>query len=405
MSEVNLAIIGCGLISHHHAAGLSLLRSRNIRKINVQAVCSTTIEKAQRLAEEIGSFQEKKPKVYTNYETMLEKEKGLDAVDICTDHRSHHNIAVSCLDAGKHAIVEKPLGITMRACRLMNEAANRNNRVLATAENLRRAALNRAIKWVIDQGMIGEPRFTVWQELTYDLSVVDGTPWRHDKFRAGGGWVLDVGSHLGDLLLYNLGEIDEVYAAVKSLEPVRYLDWPEKKKPVDCTVEDMSMAVFKFINGVLGQWTWTKSAPGEGLLHRAIYGTRGSVDWQHGLDVPAANGSAYKVLELEKLTDMMLSNLSEESREKFFPKGLGSDYKATFWGSDPSFAIELLDFADAILNHGRPEVDGVLGAKAVAVPMAIFESSYIGKPVKVSEVENCTIENYQKEINEKLGIK
>jgi hypothetical protein len=37
--------------------------------------------------------------------------------------------------------------------------------------------------------------------------------------------------------------------------------------------------------------------------------------------------------------------------------------------------------------------------------MAIFESSYIGKPVKVSEVENCTIENYQKEINEKLGIK
>jgi UDP-N-acetyl-2-amino-2-deoxyglucuronate dehydrogenase len=403
--SINLGIIGCGLISHRHAAGLSLLRNKNIRKINLQAVCSTTIEKAQKLAEEIGSFQGKKPKVYTNYETMLEKEPSLDAVDICTDHRSHHNIAVSCLEAGKHAIVEKPLGITMRACRLMNETAYRKNRILATAENLRRAALNRAIKWAIDQGMIGEPRFTIWQELTYDLGVVDGTPWRHDKFRAGGGWVLDVGSHIGDLLLYNLGDIDEVYAAVKSLEPVRYLDWPEKKKPIDCTVEDTSMAVFKFNNGVLGQWTWTKSAPGEGLLHRAIYGTRGSVDWQHGLDITAINGSyKHNVLELQKLTNMMLSNLSEESKEKFFPKGLGSEYKASFWGGDPSFAIELLDFAEAILNQGRPEVNGILGAKAMAVPMAIFESSWLGEPVKISDVENCKIENYQAEINEALGI-
>jgi len=405
MSEINMAIIGCGLISHRHAAGLKLLYDRGVRKISVPVVCSRTVEKAQGLAEEIGTFQGKMPKVYADYEVMLEKEPTLDSVDICTDHRSHHDIAVACLNAGKHAIVEKPLGITMRACRLMNEAAKRNHRVLATAENLRRAALNRAIKWTIDQGMIGEPRFTVWQELTYDLGIVDGTPWRHDKFTAGGGWVLDVGSHLGDLLIYNLGEVDEVYAAVKALELTRYLDWPVKEKPVDCTVEDTSMAIFKFKSGALGQWNWTKSAPGEGLLHRAIYGTKGSVDWQHGLDVTATDGSGHKVVELVKLTDMMLRNLSEESREKFFPKGLGCQYKATFWGGDPSHAIELLDFADAILEDKKPEVDGVMGTKAMAVPMAIFESSFIDKPVKISDVEDCKVENYQKEINEKLGIK
>jgi len=405
MPQINMAIIGCGLISHRHAAGLKMLYDKGVRKINVPAVCSRTAEKAQGLADEIGKFQGKRPNVYADYGAMLEKEPTLDSVDICTDHRSHHDIAVACLDAGKHAIVEKPLGITMRACRLMNEAAQKNNRILATAENLRRAALNRAIKWAIDEGMIGEPRFTVWQELTYDLGIVDGTPWRHDKFTAGGGWVLDVGSHLGDLLIYNLGEMDEVYATVKALELVRNLDWPGKAKPVDCTVEDTSMAIFKFRNGVLGQWNWTKSALGEGLLHRAIYGTKGSVDWQHGLDVAAADGSGHKVVELAKLTDMMLSSLSEESREKFFPKGLGCQFKATFWGGDPSHAIELLDFADAVLEDKKPEVDGILGAKAMAVPMAIFESSFIGKPVKISDVEDCKVENYQKEINEKLGIK
>ncbi len=405
MSEINLAIIGCGLISHKHAAGLQLLRKKNIRKINVLSVCSRTKEKAQTLSKEIGSFQEKKPIVYTDYETMLRMEPDLDAVDICTEHQNHHNIAISCIDAGKHVIVEKPLGITMRACKLMNEAANRNNRILATAENLRRTVLNRTIRWVINEGMIGDPKFTIWQELTYDLGVVDGTPWRHDKFYAGGGWVLDVGSHVGDLLIYNLGEIDEVYATVKTSEPIRYLDWPNREKSVNSTVEDFSISTFKFHSGVLGQWTWTKAAPGRGLLHRAIYGTLGSIDWQKGLDANSSDFKTHNVLGLEELSNMMLNSLSEEHKEKLFPNGIGSEYKATFWGGESSFAIELLDFAEAILNQGRPEVDGVLGAKAVAMPMAIYESSFIGKPVKVSEVENCKIENYQNEINEKLGIK
>jgi UDP-N-acetyl-2-amino-2-deoxyglucuronate dehydrogenase len=405
MSKINMAIVGCGRISHMHVWGLRLLREKGIDCIEIKAVCDPVKERATTLAGEILSFQNETPKIYSDIEVLLQNEDQLDAVDICTHHSTHHRIATEFMDHGKHAIVEKPLGITMRACRLMNEAANRNKVILATAENLRRSILNRSIKWALDEKMIGEPKLLIWQEVSYDLGIVDGTPWRHDKLKAGGGWILDVGSHIGDLLRYNMGEIEEIYGVVKILEPIRYHDWPQQKMPIRSNVEDASVSILKFQNGVLGQWNWTKSAPTEPLSHRAIYGKWGSINWKDGLKIIDKNGSIRQTFTFRELTKIMMTRMSKEEQERFFPKGLGTKLRSSFWGDDASFATELLDFANAIIEQRKPEVDGASGAKAQAVPLAIFESSFIGEPVKVSDVENCRIENYQMEINETLGLR
>lgn len=42
--------------------------------------------------------------------------------------------------------------------------------------------------------------------------------------------------------------------------------------------------------------------------------------------------------------------------------------------------------------------------KDLAICMGVYESSAIGTPVKLIDIENVTIEVYQKEINEALGI-
>ena len=62
-------------------------------------------------------------------------------------------------------------------------------------------------------------------------------------------------------------------------------------------------------------------------------------------------------------------------------------------------AIELYDFADALINK-RPEVDGVNGLKVAALTYAICESACLGKPVRVSDVENNKISNYQQTIDQ-----
>jgi predicted dehydrogenase len=404
MSKLNMAIIGCGRISHNHVQGLQILREKGINYIEIKAVCDPIKEHAIALAKEIISFQNDKPRIYSDIKVLQQSEEQLDAVDICTNHSTHHIIATEFMNSGKHAIVEKPLGITMRACRLMNEVANKNKVVLATAENLRRSILNRSIKWALDYKMIGEPRLLIWLEAGYDLGIIDGTSWRHNKLKAGGGWILDVGTHIGDLLRYIIGDVEEVYGIIKILEPIRYHKWPQRKMPYRSTVEDTSASILKFENGVLGQLNWTKSAPTETFSHQAIYGKQGSINWNDGLKIIDKNGSIRQTYTIDELTKIMMTHISKKEQDIFFPKNLGTKLRSSFWGGNDNFAIELLDFANAIIEQRKPEVDGVLGTKAQAIPMAIFESSFTGEPVKVSDIEDCKIESYQMEINEALGL-
>jgi len=390
--SVNMAIIGCGGMSGAHVRGLELLREAGASNINVVAVCDIVEENARRRAVEIARFQEA-PMIYKELREMLGAEPSIDAVDICTEHRSHHLVAAPCLEEGKHVIIEKPLAITMRACRLIIDAAERSGRVLAVAENYRRMALNRAINWAIRQGRIGKPRMLFWLETGYGLGAWG---WRHDRLKAGGGWILDGGVHFADLFIYNLGDVQEVYAVAKTLEPLRYQGWPEKTGPQPYTVEDLSLATLKFKSGADGLWAWTGVAPGETLNHRVIHGEDGSIGWNRGLVQTGPGNVGQYTVSLQELRNEMMKSLGEEERRSLFPGGLD--------GPNSDVAIELWDFADAILRKRKPEVDGYLGRKAEAVPIAVYESSWLGEPVELRRVENCEVENYQREINESLNI-
>lgn len=69
-------------------------------------------------------------------------------------------------------------------------------------------------------------------------------------------------------------------------------------------------------------------------------------------------------------------------------------------------SVELLDFAESIIDNRKPEVDGEEGARDEAVILAMYESSFKGgKAVAVKEVEELEVEDYQREINERLGLK
>jgi len=390
MSSINLALIGCGGMGGAHLNALGDLKRNGVEIINLVAVCDVDRPKAEAFAERATLMLGQRPSVYGDFHEMLRGEPELDAVDIIVEHGAHHTVAVPCLEASKHVIMEKPLAITMRACKLIVEAAERNGRVLATAENYRRSPQNRAIHWAIEGGMIGEPRLLFWQNASYWLG---SWGWRHDKMAAGGGWCLDGGVHYADLWLYNLGEVEEVYAVNKTLEPNRFTDWPEMKQRTPYTVEDVNMAVLKFRSGVVGQWTWTQVAPGEAFDQSIIYGTKGSVSWQKGLTTLGPGKVGVYSVSPRELQSLMMKGLDPEVKERWFPKGTTNDV-----------AIELHDFAESILRHRKPEVDGLLGAKAEAIPMAVYESSWLGEPVKVEKVENFEIENYQREINERLNL-
>ncbi len=67
-------------------------------------------------------------------------------------------------------------------------------------------------------------------------------------------------------------------------------------------------------------------------------------------------------------------------------------------------AIEYHDFARAILEGGKPEVDALEGRRAMAVVYAIFEAAVLGRRVTVAEVEEGRVRAYQEEIDQALGL-
>jgi predicted dehydrogenase len=380
MEKINLALIGCGGIANAHIEGFKNLSVRGLKVFNIKAVCDVIKENAERKAEAIQHFQGLKPKVYTDIETML-KNESLDAVDICLPHNLHHVVAVKCLERGLHVIIEKPLGITMRAAKIIIDEASRRNKILAVAENYRRAPKERAFWWAIKEGLIGEPRIILWASVSWGPSPWG---WREDKFAAGGSWVFDGGVHWADLDRYQLGmEAEEVFAMCHTFDPV--------KEGVKVTVDDMTMAIIKYEGNVYSQWIWTKAAPAKRIYSHIIYGSKGALS-DEGLQIEK-NEEKIEIQPINALVNSMRMKLPQEIIEKFFPKGVTD-----------TFAIELYDFYDSIINRRKPEVDGIEAYKDMAIPLGFYESAVLNKPVKIKDVEELRVEEYQKEINEELEI-
>ena len=386
-AAVRLAIIGCGGMARRHTRSLAEVARKAPGLFIVDAVCDVDEARARALRQEVTAFQAEPPGVYAEVSRLL-GERRPEAVDIVLPHFQHHAVAIECLAAGAHVLTEKPLALTIRAGRRMLDAAARAGRVLAVAEQARRGPAARALYWAVNTaGLIGEPRMLFAQYVGFSLGVTVGTPWRHDRLLAGGGWMLDGEVHYVDLLRYVFGEVVEVYGQVRAFEPTRYLDGAQRADPVPSSVEDTAAALLTFASGVMGTLTWTQSAPGRGFGHRRYYGSGGSLD-DEGLT--RRDGSQRS---LEALRGDYLASLGPDEREALFPLGITDDV-----------SLELYEFLAATRGGEAPEVDGLEGLRDMAVCEAIYESSVAGRPVWVDDVLAGRIDTYQRPVDEHWGL-
>jgi len=80
-------------------------------------------------------------------------------------------------------------------------------------------------------------------------------------------------------------------------------------------------------------------------------------------------------------------------------------YKYDFPVTDRKIlALEYHEFAECIRTGAKPEVDGAVARRDVALVYALFESQYAGRPVTIEEVESGAVDAYQREIDEHLGL-
>jgi UDP-N-acetyl-2-amino-2-deoxyglucuronate dehydrogenase len=393
--NLKLAIVGCGGMAHGHLNGYMKIKEKEPGKFMFAAMCDPVAERAQKFADEAAKTQDSTPKVYTDLDEML-KNEDLDAADICSRHSDHHVNGIACLDAGANIMIEKPFGVTIKASKLIIEAAKRNGKIAATAENIRRGLSQRTAHWLINEKkMLREPRMFFSQMAAWRAPEPGRWHWRLDHMLGGGGMVMDSGAHFCDTLRYLFGDVDTVYAEVEQLEDRKT---NKEGQLVKDDQEDTWAATITFKSGLIGLWTCTWSAPGHSFTKVVYYGSEGSLldqgDIFHGpregAEVILKDGKTIPMAELQK---EFLNSLGEEKKNRLFPHGFMD-----------GVTIECYDLLDAIENERQPEVTGEVGMKAKTICESIFESGFSGQAVKYDDVLAGKINAYQRPIDEHWGI-
>lgn len=394
--KVRIAFIGCGGMAGAHLRAYHRILETEPERMELAAVCDPVRELAQKFAESTAPLQGSVPRVYTDTEQML-KNETLDGADICCPHGYHHVNAVACLNAGVNVLVEKPFGITIKASKAIIEAAKRNGKIAATAENVRRGLSQRTAHWLIhDLGLIGTPRLFFAQHASWQGPAKERRwHWRIENRLGGGGMVMDSGAHYCDTLRYLFGDLESAYARVEQLE-----SHPHQKNGL--TVyderEDTWIATLNFESGLTGVWSWTTAAPGHSFTHVVYYGTEGclldSGDVFHGPfsggRIILKDGTQRPMTELQ---EAFLASLAEAERNRLFP-----------YGWTDGVTLECYDFLLAIAENRPPEVDGETGMRAKAIAETIYESAAAGQLVRYADVLSGKIDAYQRPIDAHWGL-
>ena len=189
---VKIGIIGCGGIANNkHMPSLAKLPN-----VEMVAFCDVIPERAEAAKAKYG-----KPdaRVYTDYKELL-KEAEVEVVHVLTPNKSHADISVDALYAGKHVMCEKPMAKTAADAERMVAAAKATGKKLTIGYQHRQKPQSIYAKKYIDTGALGEIYYANCLAIRRR-----GTPnWGVflNEEEQGGGPIIDIATHSLDLTLY-----------------------------------------------------------------------------------------------------------------------------------------------------------------------------------------------------------
>ncbi len=202
---------------------------------------------------------------YGDYKEMLDKE-SLDGVVVCTPPSTHKDIVLDAIGRGLHVLCEKPIATSTDDIREMLKTAREHDRRLMMASKFRYVEDVAAARSLIKSGILGQP---VRLENTFANFLDVRQRWNSKKDVAGGGVLIDNGTHSVDISRFLLGPITEVMAY-------------HGPKMQDIEVEDTSHLSFRVGSGTTGTIDLSWSIHKELSSYVDIFGTEGmmSLGWK-----------------------------------------------------------------------------------------------------------------------------
>ncbi len=345
--KYGFGIVGTGLIADFHAKAIEAMEEGEL-----VACYSRSQERADRFALEHNC------RGYSDFNKFL-NDPRLDVVTICTPSGAHLEPALKVAEAGKHAIVEKPLEITLERCDRMIEAFDRKNLLLGGVFQSRFFEASKVLKEAVESGKFGRlvlgDAYIKWFR---SQEYYDEGGWKGTKAMDGGGALMNQSIHAIDLLLWYMGDVESVQAYKGILGHERI------------EVEDTAVAALRFKNGAMGVIEGS-TAVYPGFLKRIeISGTDGSAI----LEEDHFNAWSFKEETAEDV------KVREEFNKRDETGGGASDPGAiNYTGHLRQFE----NFIEALNGNGKLMVDGKEARRSVEIILAIYKSAETGNLVRL----------------------
>ena len=356
MQKYNIAIIGCGKVAHLHAKAVC-----NLSNAGLAAVWSRSAESAEKFAVAYAA------KPYSDIADMIHDSR-IDLAIVCNPHPFHRDVAIEAARAGANILVEKPLAITLEDCDAIIGECQRAGVRLGVVSQRRWYAPVQRIWNAINDGKIGAPALGTVNMLGWrDKAYYDADQWRGTWDMEGGGVLVNQAPHQLDILLWYMGEVEEVYGLWRNLNHP-YIE-----------VDDTALAIVKFKSGAIGNIIVSNSQkPGIfGKVH--VHGSNGaSVGVQ-------TDGGAMFVAGTSSVLEPPINDLWTIPGEEHLLKKWQQEDSEEFEKTDPTvfyFERQIEDFLKALDENRNPLVDGAAGRRTVELFTAIYRSTRENAPVK-----------------------
>jgi UDP-N-acetyl-2-amino-2-deoxyglucuronate dehydrogenase len=344
MSALRYALIGCaGVIASTHLRALERLPDAR-----VVAMCDLDAERGAQRAAEVGC------PFFLDHRAMLAALHP-DVAVICTPHPSHAALALDCLTAGAHVLVEKPLAVEVAEADAMIAAAERAGRIVAVCFQQRfRPAIEHARR-VIEEGALGAlVRVMSFEPWYRTAAYYASAAWRGTWVGEGGGVLMNQAPHTLDLLCHLVGMPARVWGWTRTLGHT-----------IEC--EDTAHALLQYPGGVPGYMH--VNTVEAGLLPRLqIVGDRAALELA---------GEDLRLLHFAP----SLGEYRRTSPEFFGSPGVEVEVVAVPAGDGGAHLAVHRDLQAAIAEGRRPRCDGREALMSLELANAIILSSFTERPV------------------------
>lgn len=254
----NVGIIGYGWAATAHIAAINATGAAK-----VTAICSTRNLDEKTLETEYGY----PIRIYNSLKDLLEDD-SISTVSITSHPWKHKEQAIESARAGKHIIMEKPMGMSWRDCKTVDDEVTKARVHFTLCFECRFSSQFISTKSIIDKDLLGTLHYG---EIDYYHGI---GPWYgqfswNTKQSGGGSSLLSAGCHALDALLLCLGDdVDEVTCYTSRSEAEDFKEYQ---------YDTSSVTILKFKSGKVGKTASVIDCYQPYYFHTHLVGSKGSL--------------------------------------------------------------------------------------------------------------------------------